>query len=346
MPICTTSVTAEALAEKFNLVYRGKPGRVIKGIRTLDVATEGDLSFFTVAKYMPQLRQTRAGVVLLTEEDASECPSDVFIVSHPRMAFAQVASWLFQPPEQSKQGIHPSAVVMDGAKVSPEAYVGPNVTIGDNVVVESGVCLMGNISVGFNSVIGAGTLIHPNVTLYSDTKLGKSCVVHSGTVIGADGFGFEPDEKGRWHKVPQIGGVTIGERVEIGSNCSIDRGAVEDTVIEDGVILDNLIQIAHNVRIGAHSAIAGCTGISGSTVIGRHCLVGGGTCIKGHITIADGVHISGMSMVTRSIRKPGVYSSGMPVKEKSLWLKNVTRFHQLDEIARRLKDLESKVIAD
>ena len=341
MPRFSKPIEVEALIERFNLQYEGDRKRIIQGVETLSQAGPNDLSFFTSKTYLPDLRATKAGVVLLAPADTQAFSGDKLLSEHPRMAYAQLASWLFRPDEQSKQGVHPTATIGENVELHPSAYVGPQCAIADNCVIGEGVCLISNVSIGRNCTIGADTLVYPSVVLYHDSHLGKGCCIHGGTVIGSDGFGFEPDEKGKWHKIPQIGGVRVADGVEIGSNTTIDRGAVQDTVIGEGVIIDNLVHIAHNVSIGAHSAIAGCTAISGSTTIGRHCLIGGGTCIKGHIQIVDGSHISGMSMVTRSIRKAGVYSSGIPAKEKTLWLKNAARFHQLDDIARRVKALES-----
>jgi UDP-3-O-[3-hydroxymyristoyl] glucosamine N-acyltransferase len=344
MPKSMSPISVREIADQFSLEVIGDPERIIEGIATLKEAQPTDLSFLTSRSYMNDLKSTNAGIVLLAPEAAEASPCDSLVCANPRMVIAQLLHWLFPPvKERSLKGIHPSAQVSETATVHPDAYIGPNVVIGEATVVGPRVCLMANVSIGHACELNEGTLIYPNTTVYHGSQLGQHCVVHSGTVIGGDGFGFEPDTNGHWHKIPQVGGVRIGDYVEIGSNCSIDRGAIEDTVIEDGVILDNLIQIAHNVHIGAHTAIAGCTGISGSTTIGRHCLVGGGSCINGHIKIADGVHISGMSMVTRSIRKSGVYSSGIPARENRTWLKNASRFHQLDELARRLKELEGRI---
>ncbi|HET9580126.1 MAG TPA: UDP-3-O-(3-hydroxymyristoyl)glucosamine N-acyltransferase, partial [Usitatibacter sp.] len=236
-----------------------------------------------------------------------------------------------EPPVAA--GVHPSADVHPAAMVDASAQVEAFVSIGAGTRVAAGVRIGSGCAVGANVTIGAGTRLHPRVTIYDGCTLGARCIVHSGAVIGADGFGMARDS-GRWVKIPQVGAVRIGDDVEIGANTTIDRGALDDTVVEDGVKLDNLIQIAHNCVIGAHTVIAGCTGISGSTTVGRHCMIGGGVGIVGHISICDNVVISGFSLVAKSILKPGTYTSGMPLMPHDEWLRNAAHLRRLDRIAR------------
>lgn len=338
------STSLREIAELTGATVKGDPDFLITGVHTIERAGPSDLTFLTSQLYQKYLADTKAGCVVLSPADADDCPTNALISDNPRRAYAQIVQALWENGDEGYVGIHASAVIAPSAKIGANVVIGPHCVIGEGVSIGDNAQLLAGVRVGRASTLGDGVVLHAGVVLYSDVHLGDNVVVHANTVIGSDGFGFEPNEKGEWMKLPQIGGVRIGARTEIGASCAIDRGAVHDTVIGEGVILDNLIQIAHNVEIGDHSAIASCTGIAGSTRIGRHCLIGGATCIKGHIEIADGVQISGMSMVTRSLRTPGQYSSGMPVREKQRWLKNINRFHQLDDIARRLKAVEKATL--
>lgn len=254
---------------------------------------------------------------------AAEFKRPVIIVENPKWAFAQIIR-LMHPDTGLLPGVHPSVVIGENTLIDPSASIGAHCVIGDGCV------------------IGKNTLIFPNVTLYSKVKIGDNTIVHSGATLGSDGFGFAQNQEG-WLKVPHIGGVSIGHYVEIGANTSIDRGLIEDTIIEDGVIIDNLVHIAHNVHVGAYTAIAACVGIAGSAKIGKHCQIGGGSIINGHITIADYTFFIAGSQVGNSIKKPGIYSSGIPAKEYAGWVKNVARFHQLDALADRIKALEHEL---
>ncbi len=260
------------------------------------------------------------------------------------MTYAEAATILC-PQFREPGGIHPSAVVEAGAQVDPTAWIGPNAVIGTDARISANVSIGPGCVVGRGSVIGAGSELVANVTVLHECVIGERALFHPGVVVGADGFGIAND-KGRWVKVPQLGRVVIGNDVELGANTTVDRGAIEDTVIEDGVKIDNQVQIAHNVRIGAHTAIAGCAGIAGSAKIGRHCAIAGGVGIAGHLEIADGVQITAMALVTKSISQPGVYSSGTPLQPNDEWHKNFARFRKLDEMARRLRALEKKINRD
>jgi len=312
---------------------------VITGVAPLNRAEPGQLSFLTHARYRPFLTATRAAAVILSPRDAADFPVPALVASNPHVAYALAAA-LFEPAAESRRGIHPTAWVSPTAHIAADAWIGPHCTVEAGAIVEAGVIVGPNCVIGEQAVLGAGTRLVAQVTLCHRVRLGCRVLGHPGAVIGSDGFGLALDRDGRWLKVPQLGGVCIGDDVEIGANTTIDRGALEDTVIEEGVKLDNQIQVAHNVRIGAHSALAGCVGIAGSARIGRHCMLGGGVGIAGHLEIADGVQITGMSLVTQSISEPGVYSSGLAVEPNRLWNKISARLRRLDEMFRRLAALE------
>ena len=316
----------------------GDSSRTISGVATLLSATGKDLSFLSNARYKKHLLTTDAAAVILSEADAKDCPTSALIVSDPYVSYAKIATLLNPEPTFPAQ-VHASAVVADSAIVSCSAYIGENCVIGDSVIVNDGVVIGAGCVIEAGCSIGENTRLVANVTLCYNVNLGSRCLVHPGVVIGSDGFGIANDQ-GVWIKVPQLGAVQVGDDVEIGANTTIDRGALDDTVIEDGVKLDNLIQVAHNVRIGAHTVIAGCVGIAGSAEIGKYCGIGGGVGILGHLQIVDGVQVTAMSMVTKSITKPGVYSSGVPLQSSQDWHKNAVRFKHLDELVKRVRELE------
>lgn len=319
----------------------GDGSRPVHGVATLATAGPEELSFLGNRRYRAQLRDTRAAAVLLTEDDVAECPVDAIVVPDPYLAYARVAD-RFDPRDGGETGISPAAAVDETAGIAPSASVGPGSVIGPGVRIGADARIGPGCVLEPGVAVGEGSRLVANVCLYRGTSLGRRCLVHAGAVVGSDGFGFA-NEGGRWVKVPQLGGVRVGDDVEIGANTTIDRGAIEDTVIEDGVKLDNQIQIAHNVRVGAHTAMAGCVGVAGSTVIGSGCAIGGGVGILGHLNITDGVTVTAMSLVTRSITEPGVYSSGTPLERNDRWHRNFVRFKQLDDMARRLKALEREL---
>lgn len=277
----------------------GDPQTVIRQVGSLDRAGEGQITFLSGRKHSAKLAETRAAAVILAAENETLTRLPRIVCDAPYAYFAKV-SQLFNPVFTQAPGVHPSAVV------SEKARLGKGVSIGAGCVVGEGV------------TIGEGSCLYPRVVVYPGCTLGKRVIVHSGAVIGADGFGIAP-EAGRWVKIPQIGAVRIGDDVEIGANTAIDRGALDDTVLEDGVKLDNLVQIGHNVRVGAHTAIAGCAGIAGSADIGRHCTIGGAAVVLGHLKLADHVHVSAGTLVSRSILKPGTYTGIYPFDEHSAW---------------------------
>ena len=325
------------LAARLGAAFDGDGERNLDCVATLAKAGPAQLSFFANRRYRQQLIDSDAGAVVLAPADRGLFPGAALLSDNPYLTFARAAA-LLHPAPAPPPGWHPQASVHE------------SVTLGVDVRIEAGAVIEAGARLGARVVIGAGchvgedvrigedTRLAPRVTLLAGTQLGARCLIHPGAVLGADGFGLAND-RGVWVKVPQLGRVVVGDDVEIGANTTIDRGALDDTVIGNGVKLDNLIQVAHGVRIGDHTAIAACVGISGSTVIGRHCVVGGGVGFVGHLEVCDGVTITGMSMVAQSITRPGVYS-GIPAEEARRWRRNIGRFHQLDELARRLLRLE------
>lgn len=329
--------TLASLAERFGLAVRGDGSLGISGVGTLAHAGAGQLAFLANPLYRKDLAVTTAAAVVLRESDADDSPVPCLIAGDPYTAFARIAA-LFEPRPAFRAGIHSSAAIAADASVDPGASIGPFVSIGARSRVAAGATIGPGCVIGEDCVIGADSELIARVTLVSRVRLGQRVRVHPGAVIGADGFGLAMAE-GRWLKVPQLGGVVVGDDCEIGANTSIDRGAIEDTVLEEDVRLDNQIQIGHNVFVGAHTAMAGCAAVAGSARIGRYCLIGGGAGIVGHITLCDRVLVTAMSLVTHSISEPGEYSSGTPIQASRDWRRNAARFRHLDEMARKLKTL-------
>jgi UDP-3-O-[3-hydroxymyristoyl] glucosamine N-acyltransferase len=314
------------LAVRFGLELRGDPDLRISHVATLSQATPGSLSFLANSRLRKHLGASRATAIVVSAADAVACPAAALVSPNPHASFARIAALLY-PLALAPAGIHPTAVVASSARIAPTACVGPFCVIEADADIGDRVELGAGCAVGAGARIGADSRLMAHVTLYSAVRIGERCLLHSGAVIGADGFGFALDA-GTWVKVPQVGGVRIGDDVEIGANTSVDRGAIEDTVIEEGAKLDNLIQVGHNVVIGAHTAIAACTGISGSTVIGKRCMIGGMVGFAGHLTIADDVHVTGCSLVSASIKQAGTYSSGMPTVETRTWRRMVAHLRR------------------
>ena len=328
------------LAEKLGLEFSGDSACPVDGVATLVAAGPTDLSFLSDKKYVSQLADTRAAVVILSPDLVEQCPVACLISQTPYLSYAR-ASCLFSHSPEDKPGIHVSAVVSPEAQVHPTASIGPHVVIEAGAVVGCDAVVAAGVFIGHNSCLGAASRIFPNVVIYHDVHVGDHCVIHSQAVLGADGFGFAQGPDG-WEKIYQLGGVRIGNRVEIGASTTVDRGTLEHTVIEDGVIIDNLVQIAHNCHIGKNTAIAGCAGLAGSSIIGDNCTLSGGVGVVGHVEICDNVHVTGMSMVTKSISEPGSYSSGTPMSSTGDWKRNAVRFSQLESIQKRLAALEKK----
>ncbi|RTE66917.1 UDP-3-O-(3-hydroxymyristoyl)glucosamine N-acyltransferase [Amphritea opalescens] len=312
---------------------------LIDGIGTLQSAAENQLSFLHSGRYQSQLQASQAGAVLVRPEHRDAVRSIALVVDDPYIAYARATALFCEQSESSVGGINPLSTISESAVLGDGVSVDAHAVIGDRVVIGSGVTLGANSVIGPDCIIGENTRIAANVTLYNKITVGANCVIHSGAVIGADGFGFA-NNHGEWLKIHQLGGVTLGDRVEVGANTTIDRGALDDTVIGCGVILDNQIQIAHNVTIGDNTAIAGCTAIAGSTHIGKNCTIAGACAITGHLTIADGTHVTAMSLISKSILQAGAYSSGTVMESHQQWKRNAVRFRHLDELFHRVKKLE------
>ena len=331
------------LAQALGVELKGEASLEVGSMATLGSARPGQLSFLANPLYRSQLAGTAATAVIIHPQFADECPVAALLADNPYLVYSRVSHFFDRRPRPG-QGVHPTAFVADGVQMGEGCRVGPN------AVIEAGAVLGENVEVGAGSVIGAHStigndcLFHANVTLYHGIKVGDRCTFHSGVVIGADGFGFA-NEAGKWKKIAQLGAVTIGNDVDVGANTTIDRGAIQDTLIGDGVILDNQIQIAHNVEIGEGTAIAGCTGIAGSTRIGKYCTIAGAVGIAGHLEIADRVHLTMRSAITKSISEPGSYSSGTAMSKTAEWRKNAARFRSLDDMARKISRLEKQLKA-
>jgi UDP-3-O-[3-hydroxymyristoyl] glucosamine N-acyltransferase len=331
--------TLDEIAAQVKGKVHGDGSHQIEKVATLKKAEKSDISFLSNTKYKKFLENSRAGAVLVDIDSVSLVETNAIVVDDPYVAYAKVATLLF-PRDKVIPGVHPTAWI------SPDSHCHNSASIGAHVFVDAGVEIAENVEIGPGCVIqqgvkiASGTRLTANITICTQVVIGKNVIIHPGVVIGADGFGIAND-KGKWIKVPQLGSVEIGDDVEIGANTTIDRGALDNTIIATGVKLDNQIQIAHNVTIGEHTVIAGSAGVAGSTQIGKHCAIGGGTCINGHLTIADGVQITGMSMVTKSIKESGSYSSGIPAEPTQQWHKNVIRYRTMKKLEDRVKRLEA-----
>lgn len=332
------SYTLEELANLIDAKLVGDASCIISSIGTLAHATTGQVSFLSNPAYTDQLATCKASAIIVDEKNSLNCKSSKLISSDPYLSFAK-ATRLFDNRPAPEPGVHPSAVVHETAELAPGVAVGANAVIGAHVKIGANSSIGPGCLIESNCQIGQDCRIYGNVTLYHSVKLGSNVIINSGSVIGADGFGFASDGR-QSHKIHQLGSVQIGDNVDIGAGTTIDRGAIEDTIIEMGVKIDNQVQIGHNCHVGEHTIICGCVAIAGSVTIGKHCIMGGASGAVGHITIADKVQVSAMSLVSKSISEPGMYSSGTGHMKTSVWKRNIVRFQQLDSIARRLKDLE------
>lgn len=326
------------LAEALGARLRGDASALVNGLAPIDLAQSEQLTFLSSKAFRASLATTGAGAVILREEDAQHFTGNALIVADPYLAFAK-ASAIFDTRPARTPGIHPTAVVASSAKVAASASIGAQCVIGEHVVIGENTELYPGVVISEYSSVGDNCLLHANVTLYAHVRLGSRVIIHSATVIGSDGFGFSPSAEG-WVKIHQLGGVVVGDRVEIGASTTIDRGALGDTVIHDGVIIDNQVHIAHNVEIGENTAIAGCVGIAGSTKIGKNCTFAGAVAVNGHIEIADNCHFNGGTVVTKGTKEAGAFASATPMLEVKHWRKSAVRFGQLDEMASRIKSLE------
>lgn len=333
------SFRLDELAQRFGLEARGEGSTRVEGVATLAAATAAQLSFLANPAYRRELAASAAAIVVLRATDAELRAGAVLIAPDPYVAFARIAA-LFEPRPQHVLGVHPSAAVDASARVDPSAQVGPFVSIGARSRIQAGAVIGPGCVIGDDCCVGPESELVARVTLVTRVRLGCRVRVHPGAVLGADGFGLalarDAGREAHWIKVPQLGGVVVGDDCEIGANTCIDRGALEDTVLEADVRLDNQIQIGHGAVIGAHTAIAGCAAVAGSTKIGRYCLIGGGAGVAGHLRIGDHVTVTAMSLVTHGLNGPGEYSSGTPIQENRVWRKNAARFKRLDALARRV----------
>jgi len=328
------------LAKAIEAELIGDPEVLLSGVATLERAQAHDLSFLSNPRYRPQLASTQAGAVIVGGSDREGTTVPRLVVANPYASYARAAQLLY-PEHRPAPGVHPSAVIDPTAMIPASCSIGALTTVGEHTQLGEGVVLGAGVRLGRGVVLGAGTRVHDGVTIYDSCSVGQRCILHSGVVIGADGFGMAWSGSS-WIKIPQIGRVMIGNDVEVGANTTIDRGALDDTVIEEGVKLDNLIQIAHNVRIGAHTVIAGCTGISGSTHVGKRCRIGGGVGIVGHVEICDGTTISGFSLITKSITEPGVYTSSIPSQPHRTWMNTLAALRSLPELSKTIQALKKR----
>jgi UDP-3-O-[3-hydroxymyristoyl] glucosamine N-acyltransferase len=328
------------LATRFGCELIGDPETLVDNVASLQNAGQGSLSFLSSTAYKSQLPSTKAAVVVLRDEDAADSPVASLIAADPYAMYARMAA-VVVPARRYDPGIHPSAVVADGAFVDATAHVAPNAYIDSDAKVGANVYVGAGAYVGPDCVVGDSCRLLANVTLVRAVSMGSRCIIHPGAVIGGDGFGNAMTPEG-WVKVPQLGGVQIGSDVEIGCNTTVDCGAIDDTVIEDGVRLDNLVMIGHNVRIGAHTAMASMAAIAGSTVIGKRCMFAGMSGTVGHIRICDDVVVNGKGMISKSIKEPGVYASSFPAEKVRDWNRRVARIRRLDALTERVKKLENR----
>ncbi len=327
----------DELAALYGGELRGEGSIEIRRVAPIDEAGRGDISFLSNPKYASKLDSCRASALILTPDAADKTSLPAILTRDPYLYFARVAG-LLNPPVKPSSGVHPSATVC--CSVPDDVHVGAGAFIAEDVTLSPGVVVGSGVSIEAGAHVGADTVIHPRVSIYAGCVIGARCIIHSGAVIGADGFGFARDADKSWVKISQTGRVLLGDDVEVGANTTIDRGAMGDTVIGTGVKLDNQIQIAHNVRIGDHTAIAGCVGIAGSTVIGKRCMIGGQAGIVGHLNICDDVVISAGTLVFKSIHKPGVYTASLPVQPHAEWVRNFSHLRHLDSFSARLRALE------
>ncbi|QDD06956.1 UDP-3-O-(3-hydroxymyristoyl)glucosamine N-acyltransferase [Candidatus Methylopumilus planktonicus] len=321
------TITSGDLVKKLGGELVGDPNLLINSVASLETAHQNSISFFNNPKYSDLLKSTKAAVVIVNRDDLADRSGTSIVIDNPYLYFAKV-SQLLNPSKPLKKEIHKSAIIHPSCKLGQDIYIGPNVVIDENVSIDDGVVIHAGSMIEADSVIGKASVIHPHVVIKANTVIGKNCTLYAGCVIGSDGFGYAKDDS-RWLAIPQIGRVTLGDNVDIGSNSTIDRGALDDTMISSGVKIDNLVQIGHNCMIGENTIIAGCVGIAGSAKIGKNCAIGGAAMILGHLSITDDVTISPGSMITRSIKTSGTYTALMPFQDHEAWLKTAAKIRRL-----------------
>ncbi|MFT5395333.1 MAG: UDP-3-O-[3-hydroxymyristoyl] glucosamine N-acyltransferase [Gammaproteobacteria bacterium] len=328
------SATLAELSKVSGARLVGDPECVIDTVNTLGLAETGEITFLSNRHYANLLVQTKASAVILSEDDLENCPTNALVTNTPYLVYAKIANYLY-PDKQWPGAISEYAIIGQKSIIDKSSTISANVVIGDNVVINAGTYIGPGCVIADNVTIGKNTMLFANITLCHDVTIGNDVILHPGVVIGADGFGLA-QENGQWLKIPQIGSVTLGDCVEVGANTTIDRGAIGDTIISDGVKIDNQVQIGHNAFVGENTAIAGCVALAGSASIGKRCQIGGASSINGHIVITDDVIITGMSGVANSIKSPGVYSSAIPVTDNKTWKRNIIRFKNLDKIIKKI----------
>ncbi|MFP1722231.1 UDP-3-O-(3-hydroxymyristoyl)glucosamine N-acyltransferase [Lonsdalea quercina] len=335
------SIRLDALAQQLDAQLHGDGDIVITAVASMHSAQSGQITFLSDSRYRDRLATTQASAVVVTEADLPFCHTAALVVKNPYLTYARMAQVMDTTPAPAED-ISPAATIASDARVGKGVSIGPNAVIESGVELGDGAVIGANCFIGKNARIGAGSRLWANVTIYHNVVLGEQCLIQSGAVIGSDGFGYAND-RGNWVKIPQLGTVIIGDRVEIGANTTIDRGALDDTIIGNGVIIDNQCQIAHNVVIGDNTAVAGGVIMAGSLKIGRYCMIGGASVINGHMEICDKVTVTGMGMVMRPITEPGVYSSGIPLQPNKAWRKTAALVMNIDDMSKRLKALERKL---
>ncbi len=335
----TARYSLAELAQYLGVELVGDRDQLISSLASLATAGPEQLSFVANPAYRKYLAKSSAAAVILAPELADSFSGSKLLMCNPYLGFARLTELFDTSPPLAEPGIHPTAVIGSDCQVAADVCIGPYVVLGRGVNIASGVTIGAGTTIGADSAIGMNSQLAAQVSVYHGVSIGADCIIHSGAIIGADGFGFAPD-RSRWQKIHQLGGVIIGSSVEIGAGTTIDRGALENTVIDDGVKIDNQVQIAHNVRIGKNTAIAAQAAIAGSVSLGENCTIAGCVGIAGHVKITDRVHITAMSMVAGSIKEPGSYSSGTPLSRTVEWRKNAVRFKQLNAFSARLKQLE------
>ena len=321
------TITSGDLVKKLGGELIGDSNILINSVASLESAHQNSISFFNNARYLDLLRTTKAAVVIVNRESLSFRTGVSIVIDNPYLYFAKV-SQLLNPSKSLKKEVHKSATIHPSCKLGKDLYIGPNVVIDENFSIDDGVVIHAGSMIEADSVIGKASVIHPHVVIKANTVIGKNCTLYAGCVIGSDGFGYAKDDS-KWLAIPQIGRVILGDNVDIGSNSTIDRGALDDTIISSGVKIDNLVQIGHNCMIGENTIIAGCVGIAGSAKVGKNCAIGGAAMILGHLSITDNVTISPGSMITRSIKTPGTYTALMPFQDHEAWLKTAAKIRRL-----------------
>lgn len=333
--------TLQEIAELIGAELKGEPQLVITAVSPLNEAQKGELSFISDKKYLSHIESSKASALIVNPDIAEQLSGNLLVMKDPYLGYAKAAQ-IFDTTPRPPQGIASSAVIAETAQLGSNVTIDANAVIKDGAVIEDNAIIGAGVVIGENVNIGANTLIYPNTVIYHSVQIGQDCIIHANVVIGSDGFGYANDQ-GEWVKIPQVGSVIIGDSVEIGAHTAIDRGALKNTIIGTGVKLDNHIHIAHNVVIGDYTAVAGCTAIAGSTTIGKHCTIAGRVSIIGHLEVCDKAHITATTFVNKSITEPGAYSSGTTFQTNKEWHKSAVRFRQLDEMWRKLKQLEKEL---